>query len=163
MDIDAVVAREGIRDLVTRYNSNGDSGRFEPLLELFADDAVMELDDGHGGWTRFEGRDRITTIFTGMRDHLRAHASAKTGAQAGDPAPPEYIRHYTATHQIDLVDAEHATGRLYYAVVMRHGWDHWGRYMDRYVRQGGEWRFANRRVTVDGRSALSAIPAPARP
>ncbi|MET0627555.1 MAG: nuclear transport factor 2 family protein [Acidimicrobiia bacterium] len=34
-------AREEIRDLVARYNANGDTGRFPQVLELFAPDAVM--------------------------------------------------------------------------------------------------------------------------
>ena len=38
-------ARESIRDLVARYNANGDSGRFDPMLALFAEDATMELPD----------------------------------------------------------------------------------------------------------------------
>ena len=40
-----LIARESVRDLVARYNANGDSGRFDPLLELFAEEAVMELPD----------------------------------------------------------------------------------------------------------------------
>ena len=36
------IAREAIRDLVARYNANGDSGRFEPLMELFAEDDQTE-------------------------------------------------------------------------------------------------------------------------
>jgi hypothetical protein len=35
--IDEMLARDGIRDLVARYNSNSDSGGFGPLFELFAD------------------------------------------------------------------------------------------------------------------------------
>ena len=31
-----LVARESIRDLVARYNPNGDSGRFDQVVELFA-------------------------------------------------------------------------------------------------------------------------------
>ena len=47
-----IAAREAIRDLVARYNANGDSGRFDPMLELFAEEAVMELPDGeHAGRT----------------------------------------------------------------------------------------------------------------
>ena len=39
-----IEARESIRDLVARYNAKGDSGRFDEMLALFADDAVMETD-----------------------------------------------------------------------------------------------------------------------
>jgi hypothetical protein len=30
-----LVARESIRDLVARYNANGDTGRFAQVLDLF--------------------------------------------------------------------------------------------------------------------------------
>ena len=43
MELFELIARESIRDLVQRYNANGDSGRFDPMLELFAEDATMEL------------------------------------------------------------------------------------------------------------------------
>ena len=136
MNIEEVVAREGIRDLVARYNSNGDSGRFEHLLELFAPDAVVQIGShGRDEVERYEGREAIGTIFTGVRDGMTV---------------PGVMRHHTSTHQIDLVDADHATGRLYFAVVTGRGLDHWGRYVDRYVRIEGRWRFAERVVTTEG-------------
>jgi len=133
MEVWEVVAREGIRDVVARYNSNGDSGRFDQLVELFAPDAVMELPA-----RTCTGRAEILSIFTGVQERVRA----------GDA--PAYVRHYTATHQIDLVDETHATGRCYFAVLTPAGLDHWGRYIDRYRVVDGRWRFAFRRVTVDG-------------
>jgi hypothetical protein len=128
-----VVAREEIRDLATRYNSNGDSGRFAQVMELFAPDAVMELPD-----RTYNGLAEIVTVFTGAQDTIRS----------GDA--PGYVRHYTATHQIDLVDETYATGRLYYSVISPVGLDHWGRYTDTYKVVDGAWRFARRKVTVDG-------------
>jgi hypothetical protein len=143
MDIEEAVAREAIRDLVVRYNSNSDSGRFPELFALFAPDAVMELGDGAGGWKRHDGIDEIATIFTGVQGLMEGQT---------DPAAMRYIRHYTATHQIDLIDADHARGRLYFAVLLPHGLDHWGRYIDQYVRRDGTWRFAHRKVQVDGQT-----------
>jgi len=40
-------------------------------------------------------------------------------------------------------------------VIVDSGLDHWGRYIDRYVRIEGEWRFEHRRVALDGRVATS--------
>ncbi len=54
MEIWELIARESIRDLVARYNANGDSGRFDPMLELFAEDAVLEVPG-----RRLEGRAAI--------------------------------------------------------------------------------------------------------
>lgn len=131
---------------MTRYNSYSDTGRFEPLRALFAEDAVMEMLDSYGEVTVFTGRVDIEQIFTGAQRRVQAQIET-TG--------PTYVRHFTATHQIDLVDADHATGRCYFAVIVDRGLDHWGRYIDRYVRVEGEWKFERRRVALDGRDATS--------
>jgi ketosteroid isomerase-like protein len=140
MELRQLLAREQIRDLVTRYNSNGDSGRFAQVMELFADDAVMQLKD-----RVCHGKDEIITIFTGTKERLRGGAT------------PGYVRHFTATHQIDFVDEAHATGRAYYSVISPTGLDHWGRYLDTYRLVAGVWKFAVRKVTVDGQASTSVI------
>ena len=127
-------ARESIRDLVARYNANGDSGRFDPLIALFTEDAVMELPDAV-----HDGREAIRAMFEGV--------ATRTGSGKGTGA--RFIRHFTATHQIDLVSETAATGRCYYAVLTDRGLDHWGRYVDDYRREDGRWLFARRRVSVD--------------
>jgi hypothetical protein len=134
-----LVARESIRDLVTRYNSNGDTGRFDQVVELFALDAVME--GGEGG--EKVGPDEIRSIFTG------ASANARYGEH------PVYLRHMTATHQIDVLDQSTAKGRCYYFVLTAIGLDHWGRYVDDYKVVDGTWKFARRRVTIDGKNPAS--------
>lgn len=143
MELWELDARESIRDLVTRYNSNGDSGRFPQMLELFAPDAVMEIVGPDGGTTTYRGRDEIVTIFTGARD--------RWGASAANRRAPAYIRHCVFTHQVDLLDRTHARGRCYFQVLMAHGLDHWGRYLDEYEVHDGRWLFSLRRVTTDGR------------
>ena len=134
MDLDELLAREAIRDLVARYNANGDSGRFDAVLALFTDDAVLEADG-----ISYEGAERIREMFV-----TAAGAMAGTGGA---------LRHFTATLQIDVTSDSTATGRAYYAVVMADGLDHWGRYLDDYVRAGDSWRIARRRVLVDGEAA----------
>ncbi len=137
MDLDELIAREAVRDLVARYNANADSGRFDEVVELFMPDAVLELpDEVH------EGRAAIAAMFASVRD--RVIASAPTGVKP-------HLRHYTSTLQIDVDDPAHARSRCYFAVLMPHGLDHWGRYVDDFVRTDGGWRFARRRVTTDGR------------
>ncbi len=138
-----LLARESIRDLVTRYNSNGDSGRIAQVLELFAPDATMEI-TGEGGETRtYRGVEEIETIFTGAIETFRA--AADTHAQ------PRYVRHCVTTHQIDLGDRQHAKGRCYFFVIRANGLDHWGRYVDEYEERDGRWRFTYRKVTTEGR------------
>jgi uncharacterized protein (TIGR02246 family) len=129
-----LVARESIRDLVARYNANGDSGRFDQVVELFAPDAVMVVDG-----EAFEGRDQIRTIFTGAAASLRDHGQG-----------PVMLRHCTSTLQIDVQGPDHATSRCYYHVLMAHGLDHWGRYLDEYRVVDGSWHFARRREVLDG-------------
>ncbi len=128
-------AREQIRDLVARYNANGDSGRLSQVLALFTEDAVMNVPSGsHRGLAEIEA--------------LFRNAAVKTGT--GDSARARFIRHHTATHQIDVESPTDATGRCYYQVLTDKGLDHWGRYVDRYRCVDGRWRFAERNVSVDG-------------
>ena len=136
MELWELVARESIRDLVGRYNSNGDSGRFDAVLELFAPHAVMEVPAGV-----HEGIDSIRTIFTGAQTNVKSLPAA--GGRM-------YIRHFTSSLQIDLVDPTHARSRCYYQVIQPHGLDHWGRYIDEYELLDGRWLFSRRTVTMDG-------------
>ena len=130
-----LVARESIRDLVARYNAGGDVGRFDAVLELFTDDARLVLPDGE-----HRGRDAIRALFEAVA----------RGTGPGEGARARLVRHFTATHQIDVEDERSAAGRCYYAVFTERGPDHWGRYVDGYRLDAGRWRFAERRVTVDG-------------
>jgi len=125
-------ARESIRDLVARYNANGDAGRFDAMLALFADDAVLELADGV-----HRGKPAIRALFEGVAQRTGAGGAAV------------FIRHFTATHQIDVLSASEARGRCYFAVLTERGLDHWGRYLDEYLRVGERWLFRRRKVTVD--------------
>jgi hypothetical protein len=145
MELWELMARESIRDLVARYNANGDTGRFDHVMELFAEDAAMDV-EGMGLKT---GLDEIRTVFTGARD----------GAIYGEH--PVYVRHMTSTLQIDLVDEKRARGRCYYYVITDVGLDHWGRYIDEYETVDDTWRFAHRKITVDGRNPESLfLPKP---
>ena len=133
MELWELQAREAIRDLVARYNANGDTGRFDPMLALFIEEAVLEVPD-----RIIEGRAAIRAYFE------------EIARGDGDRKPVRLLRHHTATLQIDLSSTDEATSRCYYQVLTDHGLDHWGRYVDRYRRVDGRWLFAERTVTVDG-------------
>ncbi|MGO8870044.1 MAG: nuclear transport factor 2 family protein [Acidimicrobiales bacterium] len=146
MELWELAARESIRDLVARYNANGDAGRFDQVVELFAPDAVMEIGDGLPPRV---GREQIRTIFTSVRDGVRYEDR------------PVYLRHNTSTLQIDLADEDSAKSRCYYVVITDVGLDHWGRYVDEFKKVDGVWRFVTRRVTIDGKSPDSLfVPDP---
>ena len=147
MQLWELMARESIRDLVARYNANGDSGRFEEMLKVFADDAVMELVSFDGSIRRYEGIAQVATIFSDTK--------ASWDGSVRPTAARHHVRHFTATHQIDLVDESHAGGRCYFLVLMGHGVDHWGRYIDEYRSVDGVWKFSRRGVTTDGSSEAS--------
>jgi hypothetical protein len=131
-----VAAREGIRDLVARYNAGGDSGRIDDVVALFAADAVMDIDG-----REYAGHDAIRGMFDGVIAQVLA---------ATEPAARPVVQHHTATLQIDVVDEQTAKSRCYLQVLMAHGLDHWGRYLDDYRVVDGRWLFARRRVRVDG-------------
>jgi SnoaL-like domain len=143
MELWELIARESIRDLVARYNANGDSGRFEEMMKVFADDAVMELVAADGSVQRYEGTAQVATIFTATKSGWDGTTTSA--------ATRHHVRHFTATHQIDLVHETLAKGRLYYVVLMAHGVDHWGRYIDEYGVRDGRWVITQRRALSDGR------------
>ena len=81
MELWQLEAYAEIRDLISAYNSFGDRGRFDELLELFAEKAVMDIDDGR----TYKGTDQIKTIFTDTSDSL----------SEGDS--PSYVQHHTSS------------------------------------------------------------------
>ena len=135
MEIWELIARESIRDLVARYNANGDSGRLDQMMELFTDDAVVEAQD-----REYVGKDAIREFF-----------GAAVGKTRSGQGGAKFIRHNTATHQIDLLSETEAKGRCYYTVLTDHGIDHWGRYVDDYRKIGDRWMFWHRAIRTDAR------------
>jgi uncharacterized protein (TIGR02246 family) len=131
-----LIAREQIRDLVAAYAHNADSGRFDEMVALFADDGVLETPDGqeHRG-----------------RDVIRAFLTATKAQRAANVTGAALIRHHVSNLRIVVSGADAATGAAYFFVITERGPDHWGRYRDRYVCVDGQWRFAHRRVRLDGR------------
>lgn len=121
---------EAIRDVVARYNLYGDRGRFDELLELFADDATLVTDEA-----TYVGRAAIRQLFVNS---------------AGADTLPERVRHFTSTVVIDLIGDDRASVRAYFQVLTTDGLDHWGTYRDVLVRVGTRWLFSRREVRVDG-------------
>jgi hypothetical protein len=141
MELWEIDAHLQIRNLVATYNANGDSGRFDEMVQVFTPDGVLEAGGG-----RHEGRDAIIRFLTGVADG----PVAADAAAAPAPAPRSYVRHMVATHKIDVVSPERAKGYAYYQVITAIGLDHWGRYFDEYANIDGTWLIAHRRATTDG-------------
>jgi ketosteroid isomerase-like protein len=141
VDVEELLAREAIRDLVARYNHHGDGGRLEAVAELFTEDGVLEYQDGRNPAETFPGRASI-------RDFLEETAArfAREASQLG----AQYVRHHLATHVVDLAGPDAATGVAYVLTLRATGLAEWGRYFDDYRRVDGQWRFGRRRVRRDG-------------
>jgi hypothetical protein len=143
MDHWELEARLELTDLVNRYNIYGDSGEFEKMIKLFADDGVLEI----AGERAYTGRAEILAFVSGVGDSVSATAKLEPGPMPG------YIRHHNTTKIVDFDDRDHATGRVYFFVVTDRGPDHWGRYRDRYVLDRNRaWKFAHRVARTDGRA-----------
>ncbi len=134
MELWELAAREAIRDLVAAYAQAVDGGRLDELIELFTPDGVLETPDTEA----HRGRAAIRARIAGAQ-----HALADTTASA-------LIRHHVSNLRIVVTGPQDATGEAYFFVLTAHGPDHWGRYRDRYTLVDGRWRFAHRRVRLDG-------------
>jgi len=132
MDTTEAIAREEIRALVTRYNCSGDRARLADLAALFAPDGILEI---HG---------------VGSFSGPAAIEAALAGATGANTSQATYWHHFVATHDIDVLDAERATGTAYFLVIDPNGLNHWGCYRDRYRRRAdGHWRFEHRLARRD--------------
>lgn len=133
MELWELIAREAVRDLVARYNANGDAGRIDEVVALFAPDAVMDVTG-----TCYTGQAEIR----GMFDRTIRAINATTP-----------IQHHTSTLQIDVLDERHVRARSYFQVLMAGRLDHWGRYVDEFGFVDDRWVFTHRQVTVTGHAA----------
>lgn len=135
MELWELAARESIRDLVARYAHAADRGRLDDLCALFADDGALRIDEREP----LVGPDAIRGFLGATRSSVRSATQTAL------------IRHHVSNLQITVEGREAAVGVSYFFVVTERGPDHWGRYRDRYRACGdGVWRFAERRVRMDG-------------
>ena len=153
MEIWELVAREGIRDCIARYNANGDSGRIDEMVSVFAPDGVMETGSG-----RYEGRDAIHAFMSSVATRGKPEPAASSASGSVVLTPTEewiarggvpFIRHFTATTQIDVLSETRAKARSYYLFLTVHGLDHWGRYLDEFAPVDGKWLITHRREMTD--------------
>ena len=113
---------EEIRTLRNRYHRAINDSRFDDIVALFTDTAVVEL----GYLARYEGRAAIDRGFRGMGERERF-----------------FIKQYIHSHMVE-VDGDRATGTSYLeARYGRFGVSYLvsGRYDDVCVRVGDQWLF----------------------
>jgi hypothetical protein len=121
-----------ILDLIARYCTEADSGKLDSLADLFTADGAIEFN----GQT-YTGKDGIVAMFG---------ASAKKVVAAGLSGR---LQHTVSASTID-VQGETARARTYVSVLSPKGLDHWGRYRDEFILDGGRWSFTRRQILVDG-------------
>lgn len=133
MEIEELLAREEIRQLIAVYATAGDGGRREQFSKVFAEDAVLSAPGLH-----YEGRDNIVQgLFAGSR------------AGSSKRAPPKFVRHNITTSNITFTGPASARGRSYFVVVTDAGLDHSGVYTDEFRKIDGAWKIASREVRID--------------
>lgn len=147
-------AREEIRELAARYNQAGDSGRFEEMLALFAEDGRLDIEAEPGPPPAQPGPPGPGPQAPGGSYRGRCEIRALLEESARADGAPQRLRHFTASHQIDFQNPLCARGRAYFLVLTARGLDHWGLYRDEYRRAApnAPWRFARRQVRVEGRT-----------
>jgi hypothetical protein len=121
----------GAADLLARYQFLADSGRTRELSELFLPDAVYKTNT-----EELVGREAIFDFFS---------RTAASFTSAGFlPA-----RHHLSSVYIEPRSDGAATYACF-QLVGSAGVDHWGTYGDEVVSTGDGWRFARRKVKVEG-------------
>lgn len=123
--------REAIRDLPLRYCDFVWHDDVDGIVSLFTDDGAFVV--------RMPGSDEMTAKGT---PHLHEFYAGGLGMQ---PRP------YIHNHVVDLVDAEHATGRCYLDLRSAKNDMAWlgaGHYADEYRKVDGRWKFASRVFTA---------------
>lgn len=129
----AIEDREAIRELTARYCRLAVQGRAEEIVDLFAEDGVMETGD-----TRERGRSRLLELYRESFMALR-------------PIPTVH------NHLVDL-QGDRATGFCSLELRMVEKGEAVtaaGHYEDSFVRVGGAWKFAHRKLVFYHRVPLS--------
>lgn len=128
--IDALEAREAIRDLVARYCHYVRERRHDDIVALYAPDGVFDMPANMAEGGVRAGPEAIAETFARHNEAL-------------DPWP------FTHNHVIDLSGETTATGHVY--TEFRLGRDAMrvrfvGVYDDHYVRHDGVWKFQSRKL-----------------
>ncbi|MEM6106676.1 nuclear transport factor 2 family protein [Mycobacterium sp. 050272] len=145
MEMWELVAREQIRDTLARYNWSGDAGQLDGLAETFCVDGVLEV----RGAQPLRGRSEIVEFLGGVTGKLAVEADVKP-----------VVRHNVANISFTSLTPDEARVSCYFTVVTQIGLDHFGRYRDVLVPDGGTWLIKHRKVSTDWAAADSAMARP---
>jgi hypothetical protein len=142
VEIWELIAREQIRDTLARYNWAGDAGRLDDLAETFCADGALEI----RGLEPLRGRTEIAAYLGGVTGNIAASVDVKP-----------IVRHNVANVSFTGLTPEQAHVSSYFTVVTHIGLDHFGRYRDILVTDGGTWLIKHRKVSTDWAAPNSAM------
>jgi len=137
-----LVAREQIRDTLARYNWSGDAGRLDDLAAAFCADGVLEI----AGLLPLHGRSAIAAFLGEV---------SRTVTVTADRKP--VVRHNLTNVLFTGLTPQEAHVSSYFTVLTNAGLDHFGRYRDVLVPDGGMWLIKHRRVSTDWAAPDSAM------
>jgi hypothetical protein len=142
MEMWELVAREQIRDTLARYNWSGDAGRLDGLAETFCADGVLEI----RGSEPLRGRSEIMAFLGGVTGNIAMNTDVKP-----------IVRHILSNVLFTALTPGEAQVSSYFSVVTHIGLDHFGRYRDTLVPDGGTWLTKHRKVSTDWASPNSIM------
>jgi 3-phenylpropionate/cinnamic acid dioxygenase small subunit len=146
MNLDELLAREGIRRTMASYTMAGDRLRADDFVTVFTEDAVLESDGvPETDAFRYEGREAMRQWILRWREP-RATSSARAAT---------FVRHHLSTSHIELLGSDSAKARTYWVAYTDIGQDHCGYYLDTFRKVGERWLIAHRKVRMDWRSPQS--------
>jgi hypothetical protein len=149
MTPEEALARAAIRVTQNAYHAHAERGRGDLVAELFVPDGVLEFSE-----QTHEGRAEIAAALQGVGRTPPAERPVPT---PDVPQAPFLLRHHLTTSHVEFVSDTEARGWSYFLVISRIGLDHAGRYVDTYVADGEDWRFAKRRVSLDWKAENSVV------
>src|SRR5579862_1783495 len=118
MTPEEMLAREAIRDTISRYTMAGDRLKVDDYVACFTEDGVMETQHPNPEFAfRYEGR---AAILAWQSRWLERTRSGERVHQAS------FVRHHLSTCQIDLIGADSAKARTYWVAWTDIGPDHAG-------------------------------------
>jgi hypothetical protein len=129
-DLALLLAIEGVRRTLARYNIAGDRGHSEELSSTFQASGVLETPE-----RKLFGRLAITKELIRLQTRM-------------DPRLTR-VRHHLTTSLIDIELPDLARAKSYFLVTTDIGIDHTGVYNDTLRLQAGEWLFETRKVRLD--------------
>ena len=151
MTPEEMLAREAIRDTISRYTIAGDRLKVDDYVACFTEDGVMEAQHQNPEFAfRYEGR---AAILAWQSRWLERTRSGERVHQAS------FVRHHLSTCQIELTGPGSAKARTYWVAWTDIGPDHAGYYADSFRKVGERWLIAHRIVREDWRAPGSLFGA----